>query len=42
MRRAGFVDMDVDSDEEGEEDEVRPLVADPVLFEADTDQWRDV
>ena len=41
VRRAGFVDMDIDSDEEDGE-EIRPLVTDPVLFEADTEQWRDV
>jgi len=32
--------MDLDSDE-GEGDEVRPLVPDSVVFEAETDQWRE-
>ncbi|GLB35930.1 hypothetical protein LshimejAT787_0302180 [Lyophyllum shimeji] len=34
-RRAGFMDLDIDSDEEGNDDLSRPLVGNPVLFDID-------
>jgi len=37
-RQVGFMDTDVDSDEENDEELNRPLVPNPVLFDADSDQ----
>jgi hypothetical protein len=37
-RRVGFMDIDIDSDEENDDELSRPLVHNPVLFDAGLDQ----